>query len=78
MTQNFEMVEHDVGRVYRKPESHGFSHLACLVEIWSVGNARVFRNKQAPSLVVFDRIKFEARLRVLVGAKRSGDFMLGE
>jgi hypothetical protein len=66
MTQNFEMVEHDVGRVYRKPESHGYAM------------TRVFRNKQAPSLVVFDRIKFEARLRVLAGAKRSGDFMLGE
>jgi hypothetical protein len=47
-------------------------------EVWCERNARVFRNKLAPSFVVFDRIKSESKLWVLAGAKCLGDFMPGE
>jgi hypothetical protein len=54
--------------------------LAMLIisEIWAERNARVFRNKFAPSFVVLDKIKREARLWVLAGAKHLGYLMLGE
>jgi hypothetical protein len=35
----------------------------------------VFRHKSSPSFVIFDSIKYEARLWVLAGAKRLGDLM---
>lgn len=44
-------------------------------EIWNERNARVFRNKHTPPLVLLDKIKTEARLWVLAGAKRLGDLM---
>jgi hypothetical protein len=47
-------------------------------EIWNERNARVFRNKQSPSFVILDRIKTEARLWVLAGAKKLGSIMPGE
>ena len=47
-------------------------------EIWNERNDRVFRNKHAPPFVVLDKIKKEARLWVLAGAKRLGEIMPGE
>jgi hypothetical protein len=47
-------------------------------ELWNERNARVFRNKSSPSFVVLDRIKNEARLWVLAGAKKLGSIMPGE
>jgi hypothetical protein len=44
-------------------------------EVWSERNARVFRNKQASSHVVFDMIKREARVWVIAGAKHLGEMM---
>jgi hypothetical protein len=47
-------------------------------EVWNERNDRVFRNKSAPFDVVFDRVKREARLWVIAGAKRLGGMMPGE
>jgi hypothetical protein len=47
-------------------------------EIWNERNARVFHNKSAPSFVILDKIKSEARLWVLAGAKKLGSIMPGE
>jgi hypothetical protein len=44
-------------------------------EIWNERNDRVFHNKSAPLHVMLDRIKREARLWVIAGAKRLGDIM---
>jgi hypothetical protein len=54
--------------------------LAMLIlwEVWKERNNRVFNNKRAPSQVVFDRVKAEARLWVLAGAKNLGYLMPGE
>jgi hypothetical protein len=41
-------------------------------------NARVFRKKLLPMYVILDKIKCEARLWVLAGAKRLDILMLGE
>jgi hypothetical protein len=58
----------------------GFASLTLLVtwEVWNERNARVFRNKSAPSGFVIDKIRNEARLWVLAGAKRLGNIMPGE
>jgi hypothetical protein len=58
----------------------GIASLTLLIywEIWCERNARVFRSKLAPSSVVLDKVKCEARLWVLAGAKRLGDLMPGE
>jgi hypothetical protein len=47
-------------------------------EIRNERNARVFRNKHTPFFVLLDKIKKEARLWVLAGAKRLGEIMPGE
>jgi hypothetical protein len=47
-------------------------------EIWQERNARVFRNKLSPTFVLLDKIKNEARLWVLAGAKGLGNLMPGE
>jgi hypothetical protein len=47
-------------------------------EVWNERNARIFHNKLSPSLVIVDRIKAEARLWVLAGAKKLGTIMPGE
>jgi hypothetical protein len=44
-------------------------------EIWQEQNARVFRNKPSPTFVLLDKIKNEARLWVLAGAKGLGNLM---
>jgi hypothetical protein len=44
-------------------------------KVWSERNARVFRNKHAPVNVVFDKIRKEAWLWVLAGARRLDDQM---
>jgi hypothetical protein len=46
--------------------------LLVLSEIWSERNARVFRNKFAPRYIVVDKIRKEARLRAIAGAKHLG------
>jgi hypothetical protein len=58
----------------------GIASLTLLIswEIWCERNARVFRKKNAPSMVVLDKVKSEARLWVLAGAKRLGTLMPGE
>jgi hypothetical protein len=62
------------------PHRNGLASLALLTvwEIWKKRNARVFCHKSSPFFVFFDKIKCEARLWVLVGAKRLGDLMPGE
>jgi hypothetical protein len=62
------------------PHQKALASLAMLTvwEIWNERNARVFRNKQSPSFVILDRIKVEARLWVLAGAKKLGSIMPGE
>jgi hypothetical protein len=47
-------------------------------EIWKERNARVFKHKLSPTFVTVDKIKCEARLWVVAGAKRLGDMMPGE
>ena len=44
-------------------------------EIWSERNTRVFKKKSAPSFVIFERVKREARLWALAGAKHLGNLM---
>jgi hypothetical protein len=41
-------------------------------------NARVFRNKHAPPLILLGNIQHEAKLRVLAGAKQLSNLILGE
>ena len=59
------------------PHRMGIASLTLLVtwEVWNERNARVFQNKSAPSLVVVDKVKNEARLWVLVGAKCLGNLI---
>jgi hypothetical protein len=52
--------------------------LLAVWEIWKEWNDRIFRNKLSPTFVILDKIKCEARLWVIVGAKRLGDLMPGE
>lgn len=49
----------------------GMASITLLVtwEIWNERNARVFKNKHAPPTVIFDKIRNEARLWALAGAK---------
>jgi hypothetical protein len=47
-------------------------------EVWNERNDRVFKNKQAPLQIIFDRVKKEARLWVLASAKHLGHLMPGE
>jgi hypothetical protein len=47
-------------------------------EIWNERNARVFRSKHMPPLVLLDKIKREARLWVTAGAKCLGNILPGE
>jgi hypothetical protein len=44
-------------------------------EVWNERNARVFRTKCALPHVVLDRIKKEAWMWVLAGARRLGELM---
>jgi hypothetical protein len=62
------------------PNRRAIASLSLLVtwEIWAERNARVFHNKHAPPSVMLDKIKREARLWVLAGAKRLGEIMPGE
>ena len=47
-------------------------------EIWNERNARVFKNKHSSPLTILSKIKHEAKLWVLAGAKRLGEIMPGE
>jgi hypothetical protein len=62
------------------PHCKGLASLALLTvwEIWKERNARVFRHKLSPTFVILDKIKGEARLWVLAGAKGLGNLMPGE
>jgi hypothetical protein len=62
------------------PQRKALASLTLLTvwELWTGRNARVFHNKHSPSFVILDKIKKEARLWVLAGAKRLGDLMPGE
>jgi hypothetical protein len=55
----------------------GMASLSMLIiwEVWNERNDRVFKNKHAPSQVVFERIKKEATLWVLAGAKNLSNLM---
>jgi hypothetical protein len=59
------------------PSRKAISSLTLLVtwKIWNERNARIFRNKQAPSQVTIERIKIDARLWVRAGAKHLGNIM---
>lgn len=65
------------------PSSHHRKAMASLVlltswTIWNERNARVFRKKLAPSVVIFDIIKSDAKLWVYAGAKKLSEIMPGE
>jgi hypothetical protein len=62
------------------PHRKALASLTLLIvwEIWNERNARVFRNKQFPSLIILDKIKVEARLRMIAGAKKLGSILPGE
>jgi hypothetical protein len=62
------------------PNRKAISSLALLVtwELWNERNARVFNNKHATHDVILEKIKREARLWVLAGAKHLGQIMPGE
>jgi hypothetical protein len=47
-------------------------------EIWNERNARVFRNKHTSSQAILAKIKNEAKIWVLAGAKRLGEILPGE
>jgi hypothetical protein len=55
------------------PNRKAISSLALLVtwELWNERNVRVFNNKHATVAVILEKIKNEARLWVIVGAKHS-------
>jgi hypothetical protein len=59
------------------PHRKGLASLALLTvwEIWKERNARVFWHKLSSAFVIFDKIKREARLWVLAGAKWLRDLM---
>ena len=59
------------------PNRKAVASLILLVtwEVWNERNARVFHNKSAPLFVLLDKIKNEARLWVLAGAKCLGNLM---
>jgi hypothetical protein len=56
------------------PNRKAMSSLALVTisELWNECNARVFRNKFAPPYIVLDKIRKEARLWVIAGAKHLG------
>ena len=62
------------------PNRKALASLTLLVswEIWCERNARVFNKNDIPFFVLLEKIKKEARLWVLAGAKRLGDLMPGE
>jgi hypothetical protein len=62
------------------PNRKALASLALLTvwEVWFERNSRVFHNKQSLSFVVVNKIKEEARLWVIAGAKKLGSIMLGE
>jgi hypothetical protein len=47
-------------------------------EIWSDRNTRIFCNKQFSSFVILDKIKVQARLWAIAGAKKLGSILPGE
>jgi hypothetical protein len=47
-------------------------------ELWNERNSRVFCNKHSLSFVIVDKIKVEARLWMLAGAKKLDSIMSGE
>jgi hypothetical protein len=49
--------------------------LLTVYEIWSERNAQVFHSKHSPSFDMSERIKSEARLWVIAGAKKLGSIM---
>jgi hypothetical protein len=62
-----------------RPSFHrkGLASLTLLVvwKIWQERNARIFYHKLVSTFVIVDRIKSEARLWVLAGAKKLDDLM---
>jgi hypothetical protein len=62
------------------PLRKGLASLILLVvwELWQERNVRIFHHKLAPTFVIVDRIKSEARLWVLAGAKKLGELLPGE
>jgi hypothetical protein len=47
-------------------------------EIWNERNARTFKNKSTLPTIIFDRIKSQARIWVVAGAKHLGLLIAGE
>jgi hypothetical protein len=64
----------------RMPNRKAMASITLLVswEVWSERNARVFPTKYAPANVVFGKIRKEARMWELAGARRLGDLMTRE
>jgi hypothetical protein len=62
------------------PHRKGLASIALFTvsEIWLERNARVFCHKASPTFVLLDKIKCEARLWVLAGAKGLGTLIPGE
>ena len=59
-------------------EALGSLTLLVAWEIWCERNARVFNKKFTPSFIILDKVKKEARLWVIAGAKGLGAIMPGE
>jgi hypothetical protein len=59
------------------PHRKGFASLTLLTvwEIWQERNARIFCHQASLTFVILDKIKCEARLWVLAGAKCLGNLM---
>jgi hypothetical protein len=62
------------------PNHKAVSSVTLLVawELWTEHNARIFNNKYATMAVNLEKIKREARLWVIAGAKHLGKIMSGE
>ena len=60
-----------------RPHWKALTSLIMLVswEIWKEHNARVFRNTAAPTMLIVERIKEEAHLWALAGAKYLSNVM---
>ena len=62
------------------PNRRAMASLTMLVSstIWNERNARIFRHKSAPPLILLKIVTDEASLWVTAGAKKLGKIVLGE
>jgi hypothetical protein len=70
---NQSFLDHDGGRCYPVPKVIASLAMLATWETSNEHNSWVFHNKHVPSFDLFDKIKTEARLWVIAGAKRVGE-----